>query len=320
VAWRSKENPHGNNGRVLLQSHVTAERDGYDSSPIALVACTTGLLLFPPNSSLYEVSSGVCVMCRQPGRPSYFVVSREIVRAIAVLIAPLWLATSTIGCRSAADFHNVEGVRWFQAGNQQAALQRFQQAVVANPTSPDAHYNLAATLHRIGSQTNNPDTLKQAEAVYNQCLDLNENYVDCRRGLAVLLVETGRENSAFDLMKNWVAHHPELADPQIELARLYEEFGDIEAAKLHLNYAIQADQRATRAWSALGRIREQAGETEQALANYQRSIALNPNQPQVGNRIASLQRTYTPDINISVPTPPGGTRTVTSPAPNRSRY
>jgi Flp pilus assembly protein TadD len=215
----------------------------------------------------------------------------------------------------------MDGVRLFQSGNQAAALQRFQQAVANNPTNPDAYYNLAATLHRGGTQTNNREMLKQAEAIYNQCLDLNENHIDCRRGLGVLLVETDRANSAFDLMKNWATQHPELADPQIELARLYEEFGDAESAKLHLNQAVLVDQRASRAWTALGRIREQAGETEQALANYQRSLALNPNQPLIGNRIAALQRTFTPDVNITVPgTPNNGTRTVTAPLPQRPRY
>jgi Flp pilus assembly protein TadD len=231
----------------------------------------------------------------------------------------LWLSVLS-GCKTAADFHNMDGVRLFQSGNQPAALQRFQQAVANNPTNPDAYYNLAATLHRGGVQTNNREMLKQAEAIYNQCLDLNENHIDCRRGLAVLLVETDRANSAFDLLKNWAAQHPELADPQVELARLYEEFGDLESAKLHLNQAVLTDQRAARAWTALGRIREQAGETEQALANYQRSLALNPNQPLIGNRIAALQRAFPPDINIAVPTPNPATRTVTAPAPARPRY
>lgn len=233
----------------------------------------------------------------------------------------VWLVALSLlsGCRTAADFHNMDGVRKFQAGNHQAALQRFQQSVAANPTNPDSYYNLAATLHRTGVQTKNTEMLKQAETVYNQCLDLDENHIDCRRGLAVLLVETERPDSAFTLMKNWAAQRPELADPQIELARLYEEFGDLESAKLHLNQAVLVDQRAARAWTALGRIREQAGETDQALANYQRSLVLNPNQPLLQPRIAAIQRSLSPDINISVPGA-NGTRTVTAPAPGRSRY
>jgi Tfp pilus assembly protein PilF len=238
--------------------------------------------------------------------------------ALTSLIVAL-LASISVGCSTTADFHNMDGARLFQQGNYQVALQRFQQAVAASPQHPDAYYNLASTLHRIGTQSNNPEMLKQAESIYNQCLDLNDNHVDCRRGLAVLLVETGRADSAFKLMNNWVAQRPDLADARIELARLYEEFGDVETAKLNLNQAVLVDQRNSRAWAALGRIREQAGEQEQALANYQRSMSINPQQPAVGARIALLNRTIAPPVNIVRPGTPN-TRTVTIPQPTRQRY
>lgn len=235
---------------------------------------------------------------------------------IAVVMALVLVAS---GCSTTADFHNIDGARFFQQGNYQVALQRFQQAIAANPRHPDAYYNLASTLHRVGNQTNNRDMLKQAEAIYNQCLDLNENHVECRRSLAVLLAETDRADSAFKLLTNWVAQRPDLADARIELARLYEEFGDKETANMHLNQAVLVDQRNARAWAALGRIREQAGETEQALANYQRSMSLNPQQPAINARIASLARTITPDVNVTMPNNPG-TRTVTVPQIRRQRY
>ena len=132
--------------------------------------------------------------------------------------------------------------------------------------------------------------LRQAETLYNQCLDLEGNHADCRRGLAVLLVETGRPDRAFTMLKNWVTSSPTVADGRIELARLYEEFGDLETAKLQLNQAIAIDQHSHRAWAALGKIREQLGDYEQALANYQRSWNLNSFQTGVAERIATLNR------------------------------
>jgi tetratricopeptide (TPR) repeat protein len=216
------------------------------------------------------------------------------------------------GCSTTADFHNMEGTRLYQQGNYQPALQRFQQAVSANPQSADAYYNLASTLHQIGIQSGNRELLAQAETVYNQCLDLNENHVECRRGLAVLLGQTDRADKAMKLLSNWAAQRPDLADARIELARLYEEFGDIQTATNHLHQAVMVDQRNSRAWAALGAIRERAGETEQALANYQRSLSLNPQQPAIGARIATLARASTPEINVTIPSTPG-TRTVTVP-------
>jgi hypothetical protein len=45
-----------------------------------------------------------------------------------------------------------------------------------------------------------------------------------------------------------------------------------------------------RALAAIGRIKETKGDTAQAIANYQRSLQLNNQQPQLTERIASLTR------------------------------
>jgi tetratricopeptide (TPR) repeat protein len=210
----------------------------------------------------------------------------------------------------AADGSNLQGVRLYQQGQFSSALQQFQQAISVDPTNADGYYNMAATLHKMGSEGGDRDLLNQAETLYNQCLDVNEDHVDCHRGLAVLLVETGRSDSAVKLLKNWSAANPDLAAPRIELGRVYEEFGDLETAKLHLNQALMLDQHNHRAWAALGRIRERNGDIEQALANYQRSYDLNTFQPGVADRIAALNRSLQVRTDGAVP---GGTRTVTAP-------
>lgn len=228
-----------------------------------------------------------------------------------VLVATV--VVSATGCQMFADGQNIEGVRLQQQGQSQAALQNFQQAITQDPTNADAYYNMAATYHRLGLQQNDQRALDQAETLYNQCLDLDENHVDCRRGLAVLLTDTDRSDRAFNLMKNWANSSPESAEARVELARLYQEAGDFETAKLHLNKAILLDQHNSRAWAALGSIREQLGDTQQALANYQRSYNLNSFQPAIAQRIASLSAAPLSggESNSSV------TRIVTRPLPGQ---
>jgi len=205
-------------------------------------------------------------------------------------IALLALATcASGGCGSLPNTNNAAGVRLYQQGQYAAAMQQFQQALLAEPRNADAYYNLAASYHRVGAAQQDRQSLAQAENLYNQCLDRDENHTDCHRGLAVLLVETERSDRAFALIQNWAARNPRSAEARVELARLYEEFGDAETAKTNLQTAVQLDQANARAWAALGRLRERAGDPSQALANYQRSLQLNRQQPALAERVAFLQ-------------------------------
>ncbi len=223
------------------------------------------------------------------------------------------------GCNHfASQGMNVDGVRLHQHGDFQSAAARFQGAIASNPNVPNGYYNLAATLHQTGRMYGNEQDLRQAEDLYNQCLERDPNHPECYRGLAVLLTETGRRDAAFRLLQNWEASNPQLADPKIELARLLEETGDQDGAKARLAEALAADPYNSRALTALGRIRDESGEYLQALQDYERSLELNAHQPVVKQRIASLQAALGgPAIRRAAPA--SNTRVVQQPSPNR-RY
>ncbi len=72
---------------------------------------------------------------------------------------------------------------------------------------------------------------------------------------------------------------------------------------------MNVDPTNARALAALGKLREESGESQQALANYQRSLQLDPYQPQLASRIAAMNISTT----APVVTPPDGTRIVTTP-------
>ena len=217
------------------------------------------------------------------------------------------------GCKMAADGQNLQGVQMYQQGQYDGAMQKFQEAVANDPSNADAYYNMAATNHRMGIARSDQNLLQQAETLYNRCLDLNADHSDCHRGLAVLLVETGRSDRAFNLLKGWATRSPGNEDARIELARLYEEFGDPQTAQLHLAEALNIDQSNVRAWKALGRLREQAGDYSQALVDYQHAYNLDRSQPEVAERIAALNRSLSEQYGA--PVNPAGTRTVNTAPP-----
>ncbi len=225
-------------------------------------------------------------------KPSAATLGRPVFGSLAIwgmVLAGLSLLTAA-GCGGiAAQSQNAEGVRLFDQGRYQDAMRQFEQAVVSDPNNADGYYNLATICHRLGVLNNDPSQLAQAEHYYNQCLDRDENHRECYRGLAVLLVEQQQSEEAFRLLQLWADRNPTSAEPNIELARLFEEFGDLKAARERLTKAITVDPRNARALAALGRVREQAGEHALALNNYQQSLWHNQFQPGVAARIAALQ-------------------------------
>jgi len=217
------------------------------------------------------------------------------------------------GCGSIdAQGQNAEGVRLFQQARYQEATKQFQEATYSDPQNADAYYNLAATYHRIGRQEHRKADLDQAETYYNLCLDRDGNHTDCYRGLAVLLAEQGRNDEAFRLIEGWTQRQPNSADAKIELARLNEEFGNRQVAKEHLIEALAVQPDNPRALTALGKIREDAGEKSQAMANYQRSLGYDSRQPHVAARLSALQAAGTTSTGTTLaavpPTVEQGTR------------
>lgn len=216
--------------------------------------------------------------------------ARRPLGGVVLLLIGTCLPSAFFGCGSfAAQGRNSEGVRLYQQARYQDSLRQFQEAVYADPNNPHGYYNIAATYHRLGKLERRQADLDQAETYYNMCLDRDANHVECYRGLAVLLAEQGRKEEAFRLIEGWVQRQPKLAEAKVELARLNDEYGNRQAAKDLLIEALASDPNNTRALTALGKIREEAGETAQAVANYQRSLNLDNRQTQVASRLSALQ-------------------------------
>lgn len=223
---------------------------------------------------------------------------------VAMTLLGLGLTTAC-GCTNfVANRNNADGVTLFQRGQYQDALVQFQAATYADPGNADGYYNLGATYHRLARVSNQNNYLAQAESSYRQCLERNPNHRDCHRGLAVLLIEENRTNDAFNLMQQWAAQSPSLAEPRVELARLYEEFGNKEAAANNLAEAVRLKPRDARNWAAMGKVREEMGDNIQAYTDYQQSLAINANQPDVAARANALQ-TALARQPLVLPAPPG---------------
>jgi len=235
-------------------------------------------------------------------------------RVIRLAHHPIWLiallATSlaTAGCGNmTARGLNAQGVRQFEQAQYEQAIQQFQQAVYNDPANADGHYNLAAAYHRLGTLNKSDSYMRQAEQYYHMCLDRNGDHRQCYRGLAVLLVEQDRKDEAFRLLEGWAVRGMNIAEPKVELARLYQEHGDRDEAKRQLIEALRTDPNHARALAALGKLREDTGDLAQALADYKRSLGKDRYQPEVAARVSALQSAFSPSPLATIPS--GGTQT-----------
>lgn len=187
---------------------------------------------------------------------------------------------------------NSSGTRMFAQARYDDAIGQFQKAVEQDPKNPDSYYNMACVYHKLAKTNNREADWVQAETLYNRCLDecreTNREHTDCYRGLAVLLCEWGYPNDAYTLLQRWADQNPISSEPRIELARLGQETGRTDLAKVRLQEALAIDASNPRALTALGHIHELEGHPVEAVANYQRSLYANRYQPQVATRIASL--------------------------------
>ncbi|MFM7519441.1 MAG: tetratricopeptide repeat protein [Planctomycetota bacterium] len=208
------------------------------------------------------------------------------------------------GCGGLGRNDNAEGVRLYQQGNYLGAVTHFQQALHRQPGSPDCFYNLGATYHQQAKVFGRPEDVRTAEQYYNLCLSRAPDHPACNRGLAVLLVETGRSDRAVGLLDGWARRRPTDPDPQIELARLCQEHGDLREAETHLVDALAIAPGNPRALVALGQLREATGDTTLALANYSRALAADGGQPVVAARAAALSPA--PPVTRVAALPPAG--------------
>jgi len=204
-------------------------------------------------------------------------------------LALLLLAMLAIGCNATTQRQNTIGRAAFERGDHNQAISSFQQALNRDPTDSDAYYNLAACYYKLGVEKQNKSYVEQAEQLYRQAIAHNDQHIDAHRGLAAMLIETGREKYAFDLLDGWRQRYPQSAEPLVELARLYQEYGDNRRATDLLADALRNDSRNARALKAMGHVREIQGETQLAMENYLRALQVNGGDRDTAARVAYLQ-------------------------------
>jgi Flp pilus assembly protein TadD len=176
------------------------------------------------------------------------------------------------------------GTSLLSSGDVQGAIRAFREAAAAVPKDAAAHNKLALALQRAG-QTN------EALAEFRQAMGLAQNRYQREAaflGAGVILAEQGKLREADGVLGDGIAAVPDSFILHSTRAGVLSKLGDEPGAAQSLARAAQINPNDLKTLNTLGALYAKYGKDEQARQLWQRSLSLEPNQPQIREFLAMI--------------------------------
>jgi tetratricopeptide (TPR) repeat protein len=183
-----------------------------------------------------------------------------------------WMAYSNLGL-------NME---W--AGNPDAAVGYFEQALRINPDSADAHNNLALALLQLGRT---PEAVPHLE----QAVRLNPHYADAHVNLGNALFQLGKVPEAFSHYQQALRLDPNSPLLHDDLGVALEKLDRVAEAIEQYEMALRINPDFAEAHNDLGNAFERQGKVREAREQYEQALGLNPDLTAARNALARLRAT-----------------------------
>jgi len=174
------------------------------------------------------------------------------------------------------------GLGWtlFQTGRPAEAATEYKRALAASPDDARINYHLALALRATGDLAGAGQHFTRSLAIEPRC----EVYADF--GLLQDLV--GREDLARETYEKGIALAGDCPAARMNLASMLLEDAGYEEAALHYRKAVEAKPSAA-AHSGLGYALNQLGRLDEAAAEHDKAVALDPSSAEVHRNRALTQ-------------------------------
>jgi tetratricopeptide (TPR) repeat protein len=237
------------------------------------------------------------------------------------LIVACGLALVT--CKSAANIHpravehNEYGTRYLEQGDLVKAQERFELALEFNPDYPEPYNNLclvwirrsnfakakelcikALRLNNDFAEAHNnlgyiylqEKSWGKAHDSFRSALKVNPDYVEARYNLCLALLHLKKGGDARTCYDKIIETNGNLADPHHGLCLLDIEEGDHAEAVKECTRAVELDPKFVEAFYHLGLAYQGAGKHCEAQEAYKACVALEENNAECRNNLASAAR------------------------------
>lgn len=163
------------------------------------------------------------------------------------------------------------------AGNTQAAVQAFEDAVQADPRFAMAHAGLAEARWAMYVATNDPSWAQGAVDATTAALSLEPDRPSVRYTAALTMFRSGKYAEAQQEAERAIELQPTYEDAIRLLGRVLMRQGQVEAGRVQYARALEIRPNSVSLLSDMGLALYNAGHYAEALEVFDRAIALSPN-------------------------------------------
>ena len=187
---------------------------------------------------------------------------------------------------------NISGACYAGLGQLDAAVKRYEQAIVIKPDYAEAHFNLGATFQELGQ-------LDAAVKSYEDALAIKSNYVEAQNNLGVTFQKLNQLDAAVRSYEQAIATKPDYAEAHNNLGNALRELGQMDAGIKSLKKALAIKPDYAEAHNNLGVSFQEQSELDDAVKSYEQAIAFKPDYASAHHNLSVLKKYTASDPQIA---------------------
>ena len=185
--------------------------------------------------------------------------------------------------------HLVRAEIYLAADEAELATRELENALRLDPGSGAAKARLASRLQQLSAEASFSGNHERALVWLLHEAELYPERMRIHRDIANTYMVLGRQEEAIPHVKLWLDRHPDDVDGRHSLGVAYAEIGRYDLAEAELKKVIEIDHAHLFARNNLASVYVLTDRYAEAVEEFEHSLAIDPDQPEVRERLRELQ-------------------------------